>query len=122
MRTLLATFTVLSLVVSQSANGIAIATGHDLQKACKEVEHFSACVDYLEVVYRTAKAIAHMNDPKRHAVVGSCGPDHGIDTVPLPIALRTAWQAYAEKFPEQLRDPAVEKVLLAFEARWPCKH
>lgn len=122
MRTLLATVTVLSLVASQSANGITITTAKDLQKACKEVELFSACVGYLEVVYRTAKAIAYMNDPKLHNVVGSCGPDQGIDTVPLPIALRTAWQAYAEKFPEQLGDTAVEKVLLAFEAQWPCKH
>ena len=122
MRMLLACLAVLSLPIPQAANALTVSTGEDLQKACNVVEHFSECVSYLNVVYDTAKAIAHMNDPELKGVVGSCGPDKGIDTVPLIIALRAAWQEYAKKYPGRLGKLAVGEVLLAFEERWPCKH
>ena len=53
-------------------------------------------------------------------LVGSCGPVKGIDTVPLVIALRLAWQEYAGQHPERLEGYAIDQVLLAYEARWPC--
>jgi hypothetical protein len=123
VKTLFAYLTVLLLAMSQAVNATTISTGEDLQKVCNAVEGFSECVTFLEVVYQTAKAIAHMNDgePSLKLVIGSCGPNKGIDTVPLVIALRAAWQEYAKKHPEQLRNLAVGEALLAFEARWPCK-
>ena len=121
MKMVLAYLTLLSFPIPQTVNALTISKGEDLQNACKVAEHFSACVSYLKLIHDTAKAIARMNDPEWRAVVGSCGPDKGIDTVPLVVALRAAWKEYAEKHPGRLRNLAVGEVLLAFEEQWPCK-
>ena len=60
-----------------------------------------------------------MSGSQLKGVIGSCGPEKGIDTIPLPIALQRAWQAYAKKHPGRLQRQALEEVLLAFEERWP---
>jgi hypothetical protein len=112
---------VVSLATPTTANALAISTGEDLQKVCNAAEHFSECVSYLELVYKTIKIAARMNESRPKQIVGSCGPDKGIDTVPLTIALRLAWQEYAEEFPDRLDGQAVEEVLLAYERRWPCE-
>ena len=76
MKTLLAYLTLLSLSLPHGVSAVTISTGEDLQKACNKAQHFSSCVAYLNVVYETVKAIAHMNGPqmKPTSVVGSCGP------------------------------------------------
>lgn len=122
MKALFAYLAVLSMTMSQGANALTISTGADLQKACTVAEHFSACTSYMKVVFDTAKAIAHMKSSKSNGVIGSCGPEKGIDTVPLVIALRNAWQDYASKYPDRLRHLAVTEVLRAFERQWPCSH
>lgn len=99
----------------------AIVTGEDLQKICADDARFSECTSYLDIVYKVAKVIGRLGEPQVAGLPGSCGPDLGIDTVPLPIARRLAWQEYARKNPQQLQGLAVETVLLAFEARWPCQ-
>lgn len=121
---MLASVTALLLAVSQAGSAATISSGRDLDQVCSEVDRFSECVNYLQTVYRTAKAISRMTEPKLNklnGLVGTCGPDQGIDTVPLPVALRIAWQERASKYPAQLGEPAEEQALLAFEERWPCK-
>ena len=76
---------------------------------------------YLELVHKTIKTAARMNGPRQGPIVGSCGPEKGIDTVPLTIALRLAWQDYAVEHASRLDGQAIEEVLLAYEQRWPCK-
>ena len=110
----------LLLVISNGANALTISTGKDLQIACNAVERFSECVSYLEMIHKTIKAVGRMNGPQVKGLVGSCGPEQGIDTVPLAIAHRLAWQEYAKTHPERLHRRAIEEVLLAFEERWPC--
>jgi hypothetical protein len=112
---------VISLAMPNTANANTIVTGEDLQKVCNDAERFSECVSYLETVYKTAKTIGRINEPQLKGLVGSCGPEQGIDTVPLSIAWRLAWQEYAAKYPGRLQRLAVEEVLLAYEERWPCK-
>ena len=97
-----------------------LTTGEDLQEVCSSSEHFSDCVLFLKTVHLTAKAIDRSLDPAMGDVVGSCGPEQGIDTVPLVIALKLAWQEYAEKHQDRMQNLAAEEALLAFEARWPC--
>ena len=99
----------------------SIVTGEDLQKICDDDARFTDCVSYLETIYKTAKAMGRVNVPPLKGLAGSCGPELGIDTVPLSIARRLAWQEYAGKHPERLKGLAVEEVLLAYEARWPCR-
>ncbi len=108
------------LALPQSLRAETITTGSDLQEACNSAEHFSDCVIFLKTVYQTAKAINRSLDHTETDVIGSCGPEQGIDTVPLVIALKLAWQEYATKFPGRMQNLAVEEALLAFEARWPC--
>ena len=112
---------VMSLTLSNATHALTISTANDLEKLCNAVEHFPECVSYLETVYKTAKAIDRMNEPQLKEVIGSCGPEKGIDTVPLSIALRLAWQEYAAQHQGRLQQDAAEEALLAFEARWPCK-
>ncbi len=112
---------VISLTTPATANALSILTGEDLQKVCESTEHFSDCVSYLELVHKTIKTAARTNGSRPELIVGSCGPDKGIDTVPLTIALRLAWQDYAEEHPGRLQRQAIEEVLLAYEMRWPCK-
>ncbi len=121
MRLLRLFLTAWLLALPQAGNATTIATGEDLQRACDAAATFPECVEYLELVYQTAKAIARLNGPGGPPPVGSCGPGQGIDTVPLVIALRTAWQAYAGRHPDRLRRPAVGSALLAFEQQWPCQ-
>ena len=112
---------VISLALPNAANAMTISTGEDLQKVCNDIERFSECVSYLGTIYKTAKTIDRITDPQLKGLIGSCGPEQGIDTVPLSIAWRLAWQEYAEKYPKRLQRLAVEEVLLAYEERWPCK-
>ncbi|UCH49078.1 MAG: hypothetical protein JSU95_04605 [Betaproteobacteria bacterium] len=95
--------------------------GEDLRLACSSAEHFSDCVFFLKTVHQTAKAIDHFSDGEPQGSIGSCAPEQGIDTVPLVIALKLAWQEYAERSPERMRNPVAEEVLLAYEERWPCQ-
>lgn len=113
---------VISPAMPNVANAMTILTGEDLQIVCDDADRFSECVSYLETIYKTAKTIGRINQPQVKGLVGSCGPEQGIDTVPLSIARRLAWQDYARKYPERLQDLAVEEVLLAYEERWPCKN
>ncbi len=122
MKTLLSILLVLSMPTSLAANALGISTAEDLRRACNAADRFAQCTSYLKVVFDTAKAISHMQDSKPIEVVGSCGPDKGIDTVPLVISLRAAWQEYAAKYPDRLNRLAVAEALHAFETRWPCKH
>ena len=112
---------VISIAVPNVADANTIVTGEDLQMVCDNPDRFSDCVSYLETIYKTAKTIGRLNEPKLTGLIGSCGPDQGIDTVPLSIARRLAWQEYASKYPERLQRLAVKEVLLAYEERWPCK-
>ena len=112
----------LSLAIPNGANAQTISTGKDLQIACSVSDHFSECVSYLKTVHETVKAVRRMNNLQPMEIIGSCGPEKGIDTVPLVIALRLAWQEYARKHPERLREHVTEEVLLAFEERWPCNN
>lgn len=109
------------LMLPQAARAQPIATGEDLHEVCNSVENFEVCVFYLKTIYQTAKAINELSDAEQKGSIGSCGPEQGIDTVPLVIALRLAWQEYAARSPERLQNPAAEEALLAFEERWPCK-
>ena len=111
----------ISLTTPGTANALSILTGEDLQQICNSTEHFSECVSYLELVHKTIKAAARMNASRSEPTIGSCAPEKGIDTVPLTIALRLAWQEYAAEHPRRLYRQAVEEVLLAYEKRWPCK-
>jgi len=111
----------MSLALPNMANAVEIVTGEDLQVICGDDKRFVDCVSYLETVYKTAKAIGRLSEPQLTGLVGSCGPELGIDTVPLSIARRLAWQEYAGRHPQRLKGLAVEEVLLAYEARWPCK-
>jgi hypothetical protein len=113
---------VISLAMSNAANATTILTGEDVQTLCDDSDRFAECVSYLETIYETAKTIGRINEPQLKGLVGSCGPEQGIDTVPLSIARRLAWQDYAGKYPERLQGQAVEEVLLAYEERWPCKN
>ena len=109
------------LMLPQAARAQPITTGEDLHEVCNLAEHFELCVFYLKTVYQTAKAIDQLSDAEEKGSIGSCGPEQGIDTVPLVIALRLAWQEYAARSPERMQNPAAEEALLAFEERWPCK-
>ena len=111
---------VLPLATPGVAKTLSIVTGEDLHKVCDVAERYDECVSYLEMVHKTIKAAARMNETRPGKLVGSCGPEKGIDTVPLVIALRLAWQDYAGQHPERLKGYAIEQVLLAYEARWPC--
>jgi len=113
---------VISLAMPNAANATTILTGEDLQALCDDSDRFAECVSYLETIYKTAKTIGRINEPQLKGLVGSCGPEQEIDTVPLSIARRLAWQDYAGMHPERLDRPAVEEVLLAYEERWPCKN
>ena len=110
----------LSLATPGVAKTLSIVTGEDLHKVCDVAERYDECVSYLEMVHKTIKAAARMNETQSGKLVGSCGPEKGIDTVPLVIALRLAWQDYAVKHPGCLEGYAIEQVLLAYDARWPC--
>lgn len=110
----------LSLATPGMAKTLSIVTGEDLHKVCAVAERYDECVSYLEMVHKTIKAAARMNETQSGKLVGSCGPVKGIDTVPLVIALRLAWQEYAAQHPERLEGYAIDQVLLAYEARWPC--
>lgn len=121
MKTLLAFLAAISISLPQPASALAISTGGDLANACNAVERFDECVSYLKAVHDTAKAIARMGATEPRRVVGSCGPDKGIDTVPLTIALRAAWREYAEDHPARLAKAAAGEVLLAFDTEWPCR-
>ena len=111
----------LFLLLPQAARAQPITTGEDLNEVCDSAEHFEVCVFYLKTVYQSAKAIDRLADAEEKGSIGSCGPEQGIDTVPLVIALRLAWQEYAARSPERMQNPAAEEALLAFEERWPCK-
>ena len=111
---------VLPLATPGVAKTLSIVTGEDLHKVCDVAERYDECVAYLEMVHKTIRAAARMNETRSGKLVGSCGPEKGIDTVPLVIALRLAWQDYAGQHPERLKGYAIEQVLLAYEARWPC--
>jgi|GEM_PF-6574487 len=111
----------LLLVLPQAGNAATISTGDDLREVCAAEPEFAQCVRYLDLIYQAAKAIAQMDASGKARVTGACGPDQGIDTVPLVVALRLAWQDYVAAHPERLGDPAAEVALRAFEARWPCR-
>lgn len=111
---------VLPLATPGVAKTLSIVSGEDLHKTCDVAERYQECVSYLEMVHKTIKTAARMNETQSGKLVGSCGPEKGIDTVPLLIALRLAWQDYAGQHPGRLEGYAIEQVLLAFEARWPC--
>lgn len=110
----------LSLATPGMTKTLSIVTGEDLHKVCDVAERYDECVSYLEMVHKTIKAAARMNETQAGKLVGSCGPEKGIDTVPLVIALRLAWQDYAGQHPARLEGYAIDQVLLAYEARWPC--
>jgi len=112
----------MSLITPCAANAVAISSGKDLQEVCSAAAYFSECVSYLELVHKTVKTIGRMNEARLQGIIGSCGPEQGIDTVPLIIALRLAWLEYADIHPERLHRQAPEEVLLAYEERWPCKN
>jgi hypothetical protein len=114
-------FIAVFLMLPQAARAQPITTGEDLHEACNSAEQFEVCVFYLKTVYQTAKAIDQLSDAEQKGSIGSCGPEQGIDTVPLVIALRLAWQEYAARSPERMQNLAAEEALLAFEERWPCK-
>ncbi len=111
---------VILLALSPAANSQTITTGEDLQRICSSAERFSDCVLFLKTVYQTAKVLDRVSDHGKRGLIGSCGPEQGIDTVPLVIALKLAWQEYAAKTPQRMHNLAIEEALLAFEARWPC--
>lgn len=96
-------------------------TGNELQELCVSVGSFDECVSFLKDVNDSAKASALKTTPNSQRPLGSCGPDKGIDTVPLAIAWRLAWEQYANKYPHRLSNSADDEVLLAFEEQWPCK-
>ena len=120
MKTLLTCIILLTSHAASSQSDFAVSTGEDLRRTCNSADHFAECTSYLKVIYDTAKAIAQATATKSNLVVGSCGPEKGIDTVPLVVALRIAWQEYAGKHPDRLRHQAVNEVLQAFERKWPC--
>ena len=111
---------VVCLALPQAASAQGITTGSDLQEICSSADRFSECVIFLKTVHQTAKAIDRLSDDGQAGVIGSCAPGQGIDTVPLVIALKLAWQEYAAEFQERMQNLAVEETLLAIEARWPC--
>lgn len=112
---------IISLNLPSAVNAVTISTAKDLDELCDSVEHFPQCVSYLETVYKTVKAVDRMNETRRGKTIGSCGPDKGIDTVPLAIALRLAWRDYVAQHQGRLQASAIEGAILAFEQRWPCQ-
>ena len=122
MKLLLVCLTIPLLAMPRIAGAtMEIWSGENLRDTCESSEELTKCFTYLEVVYQTAKAIARTDDARADGVVGSCGPEKGLDTLPLVISLRDAWQQYAAKYPERLRYRAAGEALRSFEERWPCQ-
>ena len=122
MKLLVVCLTIPLLAMPRIASAtMEVWSGEDLRDTCQSSAELTKCFAYLEVVYQTAKAIAQASDSAAGGAVGSCGPEKGIDTLPLVISMRDAWQQYAAKYPERLRYRAAGEALRAFEERWPCR-
>jgi len=120
MRPFYLCFVALFFAIPQVGSAAIIETGQDLQKACHTPDELSACLTFLQAVHKTAKEIALADDAGSRRIVGSCGPDKGIDTLPLAVWLRDAWYAYAKRHPDRLNQRAAAAALHAFEQQWPC--
>ena len=113
--------TLLLLALPRTAGAGIIETGQDLDRACRAPDELSDCLTFLQAVHKTVKEVARTREEDAPPIVGSCGPDKGIDTLPLAVWLRDSWYAYAARHPDQLHRRAAEAVLLAIEEQWPCE-
>ena len=113
-------FAALLLAFPQTGDAAIIETGQDLERACRAPDELSNCLTFLQAVHKTAKEIARTLDAGSLPIVGSCGPDKGIDTLPLSVWLRDAWYAYADRYPDRLNQRAAEAALMAIDEKWPC--
>jgi len=120
MRSFCLCFAALLFGFPQIGGAAIIETGQDLEKACRAPGQTSECLTFLQAVHKTAKEIALANDAESPRILGSCGPDKGIDTLPLAVWLRDAWYAYAKRHPDRLSQRAAAATLHAIEQKWPC--
>lgn len=111
----------LVLAFPRVGDAAIIETGQDLERACRAPDELSACLTFLQAVHKTAKEIVRMQGQVYPPIVGSCGPEKGIDTLPLAVWLRDAWYGYADRHPDHRYQRAVEAVLMAIEEKWPCE-
>lgn len=108
------------LAFPRAGDAAIIETGQDLERACRAPDELSACLTFLQAVHKTAKEIVQMQGPDARTIAGSCGPEKGIDTLPLSVWLRDAWYAYAARHPKHRFQRAAEAALMAIEEQWPC--
>ena len=120
MRAIYLCLTVFLIGFPQTGAAAIIETGQDLEKACQTPDQLSECLTFLQAVHKTAKEIVRTHEFEPGQIVGACGPEKGIDTLPLAVWLRDAWFAYVDRHPDRLHQRAAAAALHAIEEKWPC--